>query len=159
MAVDGTAALASRATEGTTVRRKLGVGQRVGPEGGEDAHLLLGVMEGVEPPEGPEPVIGPVGQSATAVHGHDADPDGHPTGKSPHRREDEPGDGVAEAVGETDPDEDDQRDDGHGVEKKVKPVLDMTPGQQRPEDGGPEPFGQKAENQEAEDDRTDQLIP
>lgn len=41
----------------------------------------------------------------------------------------------------------------------MKPVLDMTPGQQRPEDGGPEPFGQKAENQEAEDDRTDQLIP
>src|SRR6266702_2346310 len=50
------------------------------PERGQDAQFLLAVMEGMEAPEGTEPVIGVVGQPVGSVHGHDREGDEQPAG-------------------------------------------------------------------------------
>jgi hypothetical protein len=74
------------------------VDQRVRPKRGEDAHLFLRVMQGMEPPQRGEAVIRPVGQPVAPVHGHDADTDGRPAGNERQRREHDPRGDVAQGV-------------------------------------------------------------
>jgi hypothetical protein len=84
------------------------VDERMRPEGGEDAHLLLGVVQGVESPQRGDAVVRPMRQPVAAVHGHEAGGDSHPRRDEPHRRQHEPRCDMSQRVGEPDTDDDNE---------------------------------------------------
>jgi hypothetical protein len=100
------------------------------PEGGEDAQLFLGMMHGVQTPQGPEPMIRPVGQPVGAVHGHEGQGCHQPQGPRPGPRRLHPSGMGVEEGGEGHPEQGHDGDHRAHVEEEEAGVVHVPTRQQ-----------------------------
>jgi hypothetical protein len=116
-------------------------------------------MEGMEAPEGTEPVIGVVGQPVGSVHGHDREGDEQPAGPLLRRAQLEPVRMTADQCRRPDTEQGHQRDHHDGVQGEKAGVLDVAAGQDRTTLGRPDPFADPGPDHQGHEQRSGELGP
>ena len=135
------------------------VDQGMGPEHGEHAHVLLGVVQLVETPEHPDPVVGEVREPVATVHRDEDQRDDDPSRQEAESRHDDPPDVPSRDRGERQREGHHQGHDQRRVEHRVDGVLSMAAGDQRPDLGWSHPLDDEDDRQDAERQRTDDHHP
>ena len=133
--------------------------ERVGPERCEDTELFLGVMHGMHPPQGCEPMVGPMSEPVGPVHENEGDrkqqppwPRGRPRGLDPP--------GVApEQMGKGHPEEGHEGHHGNHVEDEESGIVEVARCEHLSTFGRPAPFADQRDRDHRQDYWGDQLRP
>ena len=107
------------------------VNQGMRPEDGQDAHVLLGVVELVEAPQQEDAMVGEMGKPVAAVHRHEDHRRRGPTWQRVASRQDDPREGRAGDLGEREGERRHEGNDERRVEHREEEILTMTAGDQR----------------------------
>ena len=140
--------------------REIGrVHEGVGAKGGEHTHVLLGVVEGMEPPQRQGAMVGHV---RSPVHGIDPDEDGGDHYQLRHHRQvaEEQEAGVRlDLHAQPGLHQGEQRQDHHGEDAEIGGVDQVGPSHERPWHGGPQALGNEHDRHEDDKDRTGRMVP
>ena len=113
------------------------------------------MVEFVEAPEHPDPVIREVRQPVAPVHRHEDHGDDEPARNDADSRHDNPGQRPARHLGERERERGTERDDERRVQHRIEKVLAVTPGEERPALRGTQPLDDEQDAKDAKRERTD----
>ena len=135
------------------------VAERVGPERREDTQLLLGVVQGMQPPQGGEPMVGPMSQPVGPIHEDDGDRKQQPPGPRGRPRGLDPPGLATEQMSKGHPEEGHEWNDGNHVEDEEGGIVEVPAGEHLPTLGRPAPFTDERHRNHRQDYRGDEFRP